>query len=197
MLTTSTAATLIDRSFQAESQAMDRLVRTGVLRQVGVGRHHRAFEASELIEAFTALERQLASPGGDTRSSAPARHVPRPRGAVEKAGCIAQRPPRHDSFRAPDRALYSEPAPLLPAPPRVARHRVPPVRHLDAGRRELAVRQGAKARARGAQLQLVQGDAADGGLHAQLPGQGRRHLELGGVTRPDAVVQPVRRRRPQ
>ena len=58
---------------------MDRLVRTGVLRQVGVGRRHRAFEAPELIEAFTALERQLASPGGDTRSSAPARHVPRPR----------------------------------------------------------------------------------------------------------------------
>ena len=78
MLTTSTAATLIDRSFQAASQAMDRLVRTGVLRQVGVGRRHRVFEASELIEAFTALERQLASPGGDTRSSAPARHVPRP-----------------------------------------------------------------------------------------------------------------------
>ena len=79
MLTTSTAATLIDRSFQAASQAMDRLVRTGVLRQVGVGRRHRAFEAPELIEAFTALERQLASPGGDTRSSAPTRHVPRPR----------------------------------------------------------------------------------------------------------------------
>ena len=80
MLTTSTAATLIDRSFQAASQAMDRLVRTGVLRQVSVGRRHRAFEASELIEAFTALERQLARPGGDTRASAPARHVPRPRG---------------------------------------------------------------------------------------------------------------------
>ena len=61
MLTTSTATTLIDRSFQAASQAMDRLVRTGVLRQAGVGRRHRAFEASELIEAFTALERPASA----------------------------------------------------------------------------------------------------------------------------------------
>ena len=79
MLTTSTAATLTGRSFQAASQAMDRLVRAGVLTQVSLGRRNRAFEAPELIEAFTALERQLASPGGDTRVSEPARRVPRRR----------------------------------------------------------------------------------------------------------------------
>ena len=79
MLTTSTAAALIDRSFQAASQAIDRLVGAGVLAQVNVGRRMRVFEAPELIEAFTALERQLASPAGDTRVSEPARRVPRGR----------------------------------------------------------------------------------------------------------------------
>ena len=79
MLTASTAATLIGRSFQAASQAIDRLVNAGVLVQINVGRRNRAFEAPELIEAFTALERQLASPGGDTRASEPVRNVPRRR----------------------------------------------------------------------------------------------------------------------
>ena len=77
MLTASTAAMLIDRSFQAAAQAIDRLVGAGVLAQVNVGRRNRTFEAPELIEAFTALERQLASPDGDTRVSEPARRVPR------------------------------------------------------------------------------------------------------------------------
>ena len=77
MLTTSTAAALIGRSFQAASQAIDRLVRAGVLTQVSLGRRNRVFEAPELIEAFTSLERHLASPSGDTRVSEPARRVPR------------------------------------------------------------------------------------------------------------------------
>ena len=77
MLTASTAATLIGRSFQAASQAMQRLMDAGVLVQVNVGRRNRAFEAPELIDAFTALERRLASPAGDTRVSEPARRVPR------------------------------------------------------------------------------------------------------------------------
>ena len=79
MLTASTAAALLGRSFQAAGQAIDRLVAAGVLAQVNVGRRNRTFEAPELIEAFTALERRLASPGGDTRVSGPARRVPRPR----------------------------------------------------------------------------------------------------------------------
>ncbi len=37
------------------------------------------FEAPELIEAFTALERQLASPEGDTLVLEPVRRVPRRR----------------------------------------------------------------------------------------------------------------------
>ena len=79
MLTASTAAKLIGRSFQAASQAIDRLVSAGILVQGNVGRRNRAFEAPELIEAFTALERRLASPAGDTRVSDTARRVPRRR----------------------------------------------------------------------------------------------------------------------
>ena len=77
MLTTSAAAQLIGRSFQATGLAIERLRGAGVLVQVNVGRRHRAFEAPEMVEAFTALERRLASPAGDTRASAPARRVPR------------------------------------------------------------------------------------------------------------------------
>ncbi|MCY4583512.1 MAG: Fic family protein [Chloroflexi bacterium] len=77
VLTASTAAELTGRSFQAARQAVQQLVDAGVLVQVNVGRRNRAFEAPELIDAFTALERQLASPGGNTRISRPARRVPR------------------------------------------------------------------------------------------------------------------------
>ena len=79
LLTATTASDLIGRSFQATSQAIDRLVETGILKQVTVGRRNRAFEAPELLEAFTALERQLASPEGDTLVSEPAKRVPRRR----------------------------------------------------------------------------------------------------------------------
>ena len=77
VLTTSTAAELVGRSFQATGLAMDRLVEAGVLVQISIGRRNRAFEAHELVDAFTALERRLASPEGDTRISTPARRVPR------------------------------------------------------------------------------------------------------------------------
>ena len=77
VLTTSTAAELVGRSFQATSLAVDRLVGAGVLVQVNIGRRNRAFEAHELVDEFTAFERRLASPQGDARISAPARRVPR------------------------------------------------------------------------------------------------------------------------
>ena len=80
VLTVTTAAELIGRSFQATSQAIDRLEEAGILTQLTVGRRNRAFEAPELIEAFTALERQLASPEGDTLVSEPLRSVPRRQG---------------------------------------------------------------------------------------------------------------------
>jgi hypothetical protein len=77
VLTVDAAAALIRRSFNAANPAVERLVDAGILRQVNVGRRNRAFEAPEVIAAFTALERQLASPNDDTRTSAPARAVPR------------------------------------------------------------------------------------------------------------------------
>ncbi len=38
---------------------------------------NRAFEAAEMIDAFTDLERRLAGPEGDTRVAPPVRRVPR------------------------------------------------------------------------------------------------------------------------
>jgi Fic family protein len=72
----STAAAHIGRTFQATSEAVDRLRDAGVVRQVTLGRRNRAFEAVGLFEAFTGFERSLASPDADTRVSPPARPVP-------------------------------------------------------------------------------------------------------------------------
>jgi len=77
VVTVNSAAEMIGRSFIQTNEAIVRLVEAGILKQVTVGRRNRAFEAPEIIEAFTALERQLASPAGDTRTSEPTRRVPR------------------------------------------------------------------------------------------------------------------------
>jgi Fic family protein len=79
IVTAQSVAGLVNRSFKAANDAIARLTDAGILRQVNVGRRNRAFEAPEVIEAFTALERQLASPRGDTKVSEPARPVPRRR----------------------------------------------------------------------------------------------------------------------
>jgi hypothetical protein len=76
VITVQRAAALIHRSEQAVNDAIPRLVDARVLKQTTVGRRNRAFEASDLIRAFTDMERQLASPEGDTRFSPPARGVP-------------------------------------------------------------------------------------------------------------------------
>jgi Fic family protein len=76
VLSVSGAAELIGRSYPQVNEAIGRLVPAGVLTQISVGKRNRAFEAKDIINAFTDLERQLASPGGDTRSSAPSRPVP-------------------------------------------------------------------------------------------------------------------------
>jgi Fic family protein len=76
VLTVPAAASLIGRSVQATNEAVARLADGGVLSQITIGRRNRAFEAGELIDAFTALERQLASPDADTRTSPPVRRVP-------------------------------------------------------------------------------------------------------------------------
>lgn len=79
VLTVRSGAELIGRSVQAANEAITRLVKAGILRQLNAGRRNRAFEAVEVVEAFTDLERQLASPAGNTRLSAPARPAPRRR----------------------------------------------------------------------------------------------------------------------
>ena len=64
VLTVNGAAELINRSFPQTNEAIARLTEAGALSQVTVGKRNRAFEAKEIINAFTDLERQLASPGG-------------------------------------------------------------------------------------------------------------------------------------
>ncbi|HWK28947.1 MAG TPA: Fic family protein [Solirubrobacter sp.] len=76
VMTVQSAAALIGRSVQAVNAAIPRLLETGVLEQTTVGQRNRAFEAAELIDTFTALERQLASPDADTLISPPTRRVP-------------------------------------------------------------------------------------------------------------------------
>ncbi len=80
LITVKAATDLTGRSAQAANEAMRRLAAAGVIRQVSVGRRNRAFEAPAAIAAFTELERRLASPQGETRTSPPARRVPRRRG---------------------------------------------------------------------------------------------------------------------
>lgn len=79
VLTAESAAVLLGRTFKPANDATQRLLEAGILRQITVGRRNRAYEAPEIIDAFTDLERQLASPGADTRTSPPARTVPRRR----------------------------------------------------------------------------------------------------------------------
>jgi Fic family protein len=76
LITVTSAASLIGRTFPAANEAINRLGEAGILNPVKVGRRNRAFEATAVIEAFTALERQLASPRGDTLTSEPSRPVP-------------------------------------------------------------------------------------------------------------------------
>ena len=76
VITVGSAAALIGRSFGAVNDAIARLADVGILKQINVGKRNRAFEAPDIIQAFTDLERQLASPEGNTLTSKPARRVP-------------------------------------------------------------------------------------------------------------------------
>lgn len=67
----------LGKSFPQVNDAIARLERVGILTQVTVGRRNRAFEAREIIDAVADLERQLASPAGDTMAAPPVRPVPR------------------------------------------------------------------------------------------------------------------------
>jgi hypothetical protein len=86
VLSVSGAAELIGRSYPQANEAIGRLVLAGVLAQISVGKRNRAFEAKDIINAFSDLERQLASPEGDTRNSEPTRPVPPRRPTLLSAG---------------------------------------------------------------------------------------------------------------
>jgi hypothetical protein len=59
-------------------EAINRLTDVGILRQRNVQRQrYRVFEATDVIDLFTGLERALASPTGDTVTARPNRRVPR------------------------------------------------------------------------------------------------------------------------
>lgn len=76
VLTVTSAADLIGRSYQQTNEAIRRLEEAGIVTRTTVGRRNRAFEASAALDAFNDLERQLGSPEGNTRASAPSRRVP-------------------------------------------------------------------------------------------------------------------------
>jgi Fic family protein len=77
IVTVESASKLIGRSKARTTDAVNALAGAGVLRQRNVGRQrYRVFEATEVLDLFTGLERALASPTGDTRSGRPVRLVP-------------------------------------------------------------------------------------------------------------------------
>jgi hypothetical protein len=75
ILTVNGAAELTSRSFTQANEAVTRLAEAGILSQITAGRRNRASEAKAVVNALTDLERQLASPGGDTSTSEPSRPV--------------------------------------------------------------------------------------------------------------------------
>jgi len=78
LLTVDSAARLIGRSDVATGAAVNRLAEAGILTQRNIGKQrYRIFEAPQVLELFTALERALASPTGDTATEPPVRSVPK------------------------------------------------------------------------------------------------------------------------
>ncbi|MCU1393481.1 MAG: filamentation induced by cAMP protein Fic [Ilumatobacteraceae bacterium] len=78
VITVDSAARLIGRSEMRTGEAINRLEAASVLRQRNIGRQrYRVFEAADVVDLFTGLERALASPNGDTVTEPPTRRVPR------------------------------------------------------------------------------------------------------------------------
>jgi Fic family protein len=63
-------------TYAAANAAVAALVDAGILANARAGRRNRVFEAREIIDAFTDLERRTASPVADTRIAPPERSVP-------------------------------------------------------------------------------------------------------------------------
>lgn len=81
VVTVASASKLIGRSKARTTDAINALAAAGVLRQRNIGRQrYRIFEATDVLDLFTSLERTLANPTGNTASDRPVRLVPRPPG---------------------------------------------------------------------------------------------------------------------
>ncbi|MGI9017297.1 MAG: hypothetical protein ACR2HR_09385 [Euzebya sp.] len=79
IITVESASTLIGRSKARTTDAVNTLAEAGVLRQRNVGKQrYRVFEAADVLDLFTGLERALASPTGNTLTQPPNRRVPSP-----------------------------------------------------------------------------------------------------------------------
>lgn len=77
VITVDSAARLIGRSEMRTGEAVNRLEAASVLRQRNIGKQrYRVFEAADVVDLFTGLERVLASPDGDTATAPPNRRVP-------------------------------------------------------------------------------------------------------------------------
>lgn len=76
IVTVRAVAEMLGRTYKAANEAVARFEAAGILTPISGRRRDRAWEAGEIIDAFTALERSLASPTGDTRTATPARFVP-------------------------------------------------------------------------------------------------------------------------
>lgn len=76
VLTVEAARVTIGRSYPAANDAIARLVEAGILKPISLSKRNRAFEAPDIIDAFTAFERMLASPASDTAIALPNRRAP-------------------------------------------------------------------------------------------------------------------------
>ncbi len=83
IVSVSSAAQLIGRTYPSANDAIGRLVATGILTQVAIGRkRNRVFEARDIVNAFADFERRGATPpeaGGCDRRGARRRALARPR----------------------------------------------------------------------------------------------------------------------
>jgi Fic family protein len=85
VISATAAAERTGRTFAAANNALTQLAELNIVTPAKSTKRNRTFEATELIDAFTILERRLSSPGGDTRIEKPLRRVPaRPRDPSKK-----------------------------------------------------------------------------------------------------------------
>ena len=92
---------------------LNTLAEASAPRQSSDGRpHYQVFEATEVLDLFTGLERALASAGSDARSDRPARLVPSGSRATGERRCSNQQPKL--AVHGHDESLDGRPASRLP-----------------------------------------------------------------------------------